>query len=233
MTPAAGPLRVLVVDDEPPILRFLRASLQSQGYIVSTAANARTALDMVRGHTADLVVLDLGLPDMDGLDVVRQIRNGGETLPIIILSSRDNESAKVTAFDLGVDDYVTKPFGIDELLARIRAAQRHRLQQEGEKPLFHAGDLSIDLVRRIVTVRGSEVKLSPREFDVLRLMAAHAGKVLTHRFMLEEIWGCDADVQYLRVYIRALRQKIEADPERPTHILTETGVGYRLREPDQ
>ena len=235
MTPAAGPLRVLIVDDEPPILRFLRASLQSQGYIVSTAANARTALDMVRRHTADLVVLDLGLPDMDGLDVVRQIRDGGETLPIIILSSRDNESAKVKALDLGADDYVTKPFGIDELLARIRAAQRHRLQEEGERPLFHAGDLSVDLVRRIVTVRGSEVKLSPREYDVLRLMVAHAGKVLTHRFMLEEIWGADADadVQYLRVYIRGLRQKIEADPERPTHILTETGVGYRLREPDQ
>ena len=233
MTPRAGPLRVLVVDDEPAILRFLRASLESQGYIVSTAADARTALEMVRKKAVDLVVLDLGLPDMDGLDVVRQIRDDGETLPIIILSSRDNKSAKVTAFDLGVDDYVTKPFGIDELLARIRAAQRHRLQQEGEKPLFHAGDLSIDLVRRIITVRGSEVKLSPREFDVLRLMAAHAGKVLTHRFMLEEIWGGDADVQYLRVYVRVLRQKIEADPERPTHILTESGVGYRLREPDQ
>jgi two-component system, OmpR family, KDP operon response regulator KdpE len=233
VTPAAGPLRILVVDDEPPILRFLRASLESQGYIVSTAADARTALEMVRKKAVDLVVLDLGLPDMDGLDVVRQIRDDGETLPIIILSSRDNESAKVTAFDLGVDDYVTKPFGTDELLARIRAAQRHRLQQEGEKPLFHAGDLSIDLVRRIVTVRGSDVKLSPREFDVLRLMAAHNGKVLTHRFMLEEIWGGDADVQYLRVYIRALRQKIEADPERPIHILTETGVGYRLCEADQ
>jgi len=231
VTPAAGPLRVLIVDDEPPILRFLRASLQSQGYIVSTAANARTALDMVRGHTADLVVLDLGLPDMDGLDVVRQIRDGGETLPIIILSSRDNESAKVKALDLGADDYVTKPFGIDELLARIRMAERHRLQQEGERPLFHAGDLSIDLVRRIVTVRGSEVKLSPREYEVLRLMVAHAGKVLTHRFMLEEVWGGDADVQYLRIYIRALRQKIEADPQRPTHILTETGVGHRLHGP--
>jgi two-component system KDP operon response regulator KdpE len=233
VTPRAGPLRVLVVDDEPAILRFLRASLESQGYIVTTAADARTALDLIRRQAADLAVLDLGLPDMDGLDVVRQIRKDGETLPVIILSSRDNESAKVTAFDLGVDDYVTKPFGIDELLARIRAAQRHRLQQEGKKPLFHAGDLSIDLVRRIVTVRGSEVKLSPREFEILRLMAAHAGKVLTHRFMLEEIWGGDADVQYLRVYIRALRQKIEADPERPAHILTETGVGYRLREPDQ
>ena len=233
MTPRAGPLRVLVVDDEPAILRFLHASLESQGYIVATAADAHTALDMVRRHTADLVVLDLGLPDMDGLDVVRQIRDGGENLPIIILSSRENESAKVKAFDLGADDYVTKPFGIDELLARIRTAQRHRLQQEGERPLFHAGDLSVDLVRRIVTVRGSEVKLSPREYEVLRLMVAHAGKVLTHRFMLGEVWGGDADVQYLRIYIRALRQKIEADPERPTLILTETGVGYRLREPDQ
>jgi two-component system KDP operon response regulator KdpE len=154
-------------------------------------------------------------------------------LPIIILSSRENEGAKVTALDLGADDYVTKPFGIDELLARIRTAQRHRLQQAGERPLFHSGDVSIDLVRRIVTVRGSEVKLSPREYEVLRLMAAHAGKVMTHRLMLREIWGGDADVQYLRIYIRALRQKIEADPERPTHILTETGVGYRLREPDQ
>lgn len=230
MTPRAGPLRILIVDDEPAILRFLRATLESQGYIVSTAANARTAMEIVRKGAVDLIVLDLGLPDMDGLDVVRQIREGGGTLPIIILSSRDNESAKVKAFDLGADDYVTKPFGIDELLARIRAAQRHRLQQEGEKPLFHAGDLCVDLVRRIVTVRGKEVKFSPREFDVLRLMVAHAGKVLTHRLMLEEIWGGDADVQYLRVYIRALREKIEADPERPTHILTETGVGYRLRE---
>jgi two-component system, OmpR family, KDP operon response regulator KdpE len=232
VTPRAGPLRVLVVDDEPAILRFLHASLESQGYIVTTAANARTALDMVRRHTADLVVLDLGLPDMDGLDVITQIRDGGENVPIIILSSRENESAKVKAFDLGADDYVTKPFGIDELLARIRAAQRHRLQEEGERPLFHASDLSVDLVRRIVTVRGNEVKLSPREYEVLRLMVAHAGKVLTHRFMLGTIWGSDADVQYLRIYIRALRQKIEADPERPTHILTETGVGYRLREPD-
>jgi two-component system, OmpR family, KDP operon response regulator KdpE len=225
-------LRILVVDDEPAILRFLRASLESQGYIVTTAANARTALDMVKRHTADLVVLDLGLPDVDGLDVVSQIRNGGETLPIIILSSRENESAKVKALDLGADDYVTKPFGIDELLARIRAAQRHRLQQEGEKPVFHAGDLCVDLVRRVVTVRNEEVKLSPREYEVLRLLVTHAGKVLTHDFILREIWGSDADVQYLRIYIRALRQKIEADPARPSHILTVTGVGYRLRESD-
>lgn len=232
MTPRAGPLRVLIVDDEPAILRFLRASLESQGYIVSVAGDARTSLDLVRKGAADLLVLDLGLPDMDGLEVVKRIRDGGASLPIIVLSSRENESAKVKALDLGADDYVTKPFGVDELLARIRMAQRHRLQQEGEKPLFHAGDLCVDLVRRIVTVRNKEVKFSPREYEVLRLMVAHAGKVLTHRFMLKEIWGNDADVQYLRIYIRSLRQKIEADPERPIHILTETGVGYRLREPD-
>jgi two-component system, OmpR family, KDP operon response regulator KdpE len=227
-----GPLRILVVDDEPAILRFLQASLESQGYTVATAANARTALDLVKRHAADLVVLDLGLPDVDGLDVIRHIREGGETLPIIILSSRENETAKVRALDLGADDYVTKPFGIDELLARIRTAQRHRLQQEGEKPLFHAGDLCVDLVRRVVTVRKEEVKLSPREYEVLRLLVAHAGKVLTHDFILREIWGSNADVQYLRIYIRALRQKIEADPARPSHILTVTGVGYRLREPE-
>ncbi len=232
MTPRTARLRILVVDDEPAILRFLRASLESRGYAVATAANGRTGLDLIRRDPTDLVVLDLGLPDMDGLDVVRQIREGGGTLPIIILSSRDNENAKVLAFDLGADDYVTKPFGIDELLARIRTALRHRLQQEGERPLFHAGDLCVDLVRRLVTVRNEEVQCSPREYEVLRLLVAHAGKVLTHDFMLQEIWGSDAHVQYLRIYIGALRQKIEAAPERPIHILTVTGVGYRLRGPD-
>ena len=233
MTPQAGRLRILVVDDEPAILRFLRVSLESRGYAVATAPNGRTALDLICRDTADLVVLDLNLPDMDGLDVVRQIREGCRTLPIIILSSRDNESAKVLAFDLGADDYVTKPFGIDELLARIRTALRHRLQQEGERPLFHAGDLCVDLVRRLVTVRNEEIQCSPREYEVLRLLVAHAGKVLTHEFILREIWGSDPHMQYIRIYIGALRRKIEKDPERPTHILTVTGVGYRLREPDQ
>jgi len=232
MTPRAGPLRVLVVDDEPAIIRFLRASLEAQGYIVSDAKDGRTALDAVRRKAADLLVLDLGLPDIDGLEVVKTLRDGGETLPIIILSSRGNESQKVEALDLGADDYIVKPFGVDELLARVRAAQRHRLQQEGERPIFRSGDLSIDVVRRIVTVRNTEVKFSPREYDVLRLLAAHAGKVLTHQFILREVWGSAADVQYLRIYVRALRQKIEAEPERPKHILTETGVGYRLRASD-
>jgi two-component system KDP operon response regulator KdpE len=228
----SGSLRILVVDDEPAIIRFLRPSLETQGYIVSAAGDASTALDAVRSGAADLVVLDLGLPDMDGLEVVKRIRGAGAALPIIILSSRDDEGAKVDALDNGADDYVTKPFGVDELLARIRMAQRHRLQQEGQRPLYRAGDLSVDLVRRIVTVRGHEVKLSPREYDVLSLLVAHAGKVLTHRFLLREIWGGDADVQYLRIYVRSLRQKIEPDPERPAYILTEVGVGYRLREPD-
>ncbi len=232
MNAHSGPLRILVVDDEPAILRFLRASLASQGYVVTIATDARTALGTVRTGAVDLVILDLGLPDEDGLDVIRSIRKDCASLPIIVLSSRDHESAKVAALDLGADDYVTKPFGVDELLARIRAAQRHRLQQEGEKPLFRCGDLAVDLVSRVVLVRDEEIKLSPREYEVLRLMIAHAGKVLTHRFMLREIWGGDADVQNLRIHIRALRQKIEAEPERPRHILTETGVGYRLRAPD-
>jgi two-component system KDP operon response regulator KdpE len=229
LTLGAGPLRILIVDDEPAILRFLRAGLGSQGYIVAEATAGAAALDAIRQRSADLVVLDLGLPDIDGLEVIRRIRSSGSTLPVIVLSSRGEEAVKVAALDAGADDYVTKPFGIDELLARIRAAQRHRLQQQGEQPVFRSGDLSVDLVRRIVTVRGREEKFSPREYEVLRLLVAHAGKVLTHRFMLREIWGADADVQYLRIYIRALRQKIERDPERPEHILTETGVGYRLR----
>jgi two-component system KDP operon response regulator KdpE len=232
MTTLAGPLRVLVVDDEPAILRFLRPGLATQGYVVSEAHDGQTALDAIRRKAVDLVVLDLGLPDMDGLDLVSKVRESGETMPIIVLSSRATEGVKVKALDLGADDYVTKPFGIDELLARIRAAQRHRLQQEGERAVFRSGDLTVDLVRRIVTVRGQEMKFSPREYEVLRLLVAHAGKVLTHRFVLREVWGGDVDVQYLRIYIRALRQKIELDPERPVHILTETGVGYRLRAPD-
>jgi two-component system, OmpR family, KDP operon response regulator KdpE len=176
-----------------------------------------------------VIVLDLGLPGISGLDIIRRLRDQGSIIPIIVLTSRTDEAGKVEALDLGADDYVTKPFGVDELLARIRAALRHRLMQQGELPVFHSGDLSVDLVRRIVTVRGAEVKLSPREYDILRFLVAHAGKVLTHRMMLREVWGGEGDVQYLRIYIRQLRQKIEPDPERPTHIQTETGVGYRLR----
>jgi len=230
---SAGAMRILVVDDEPAIRRFLRAGLGARGYIITELEMGLPALDVVRRKGTDLIVLDLGLPDIDGLDVIRRVRESGSAVPIVVLSSRDNEQGKVEALDLGADDYVTKPFGIDELLARIRAAQRHMLQQQGEHPVFRGGDLTVDLVRRVVTVRGQEVKFSPREYEVLRLLVQHAGKVLTHKTILREVWTGDTDVQYLRIYIRALRQKIELDPERPTHILTETGVGYRLRVVDQ
>jgi two-component system KDP operon response regulator KdpE len=232
MTAGTARVRVLVVDDEPAILRFLRVGLGSQGYLVMEAENAESALDVIRQRRADLLVLDLGLPDMDGLEVIRRIRDGGSMLPIIVLSSRNDEAAKVQALDLGADDYITKPFGVDELLARVRAAQRHRLQQQGEKPIFRTGDLTVDLVRRIVIVRDKELKFSPREYDLLRLLVAHAGKVLTHNMILREVWGPKADVQYLRIYIRALRQKIEVDTDKPEYIVTETGVGYRLKAPD-
>ena len=227
-----NPLRVLIVDDEPPIRRFLKTALSAQDYRVEEAGDGETALDFLKRNPVDLVVLDLGLPGMDGLEVVRRVRETGSAVPIIILSSRDDEAGKVAALDLGADDYVSKPFGMEELSARIRAALRHRLQREGEKPVFKSGDLTVDLVRRIVIARGAEVKLTPREYDLLRLLVQHAGKVLTHKLILKEVWGGETDVQYLRIYIRTLRQKLEADPEQPSLILTEQGVGYRLRAAD-
>jgi two-component system, OmpR family, KDP operon response regulator KdpE len=228
-----NPLRILVVDDEPAIRRFLNTSLGSQGYLVVDAEDGATALaKLAETPPPDVLVLDLGMPGMDGFEVIKRVREGGSSLPIVVLSVRTDEAGKVKALDLGADDYVTKPFGIDELLARIRTALRHRLQQEGERPVFKVGDLSVDLVRRVVTVGGNEVKLTPREYDILRTLVAHAGKVLTHKFLLHEVWGTETDVQYLRIYIRTLRQKIEPDPEQPRLILTEQGVGYRLKAPD-
>ncbi|MFL9829210.1 winged helix-turn-helix domain-containing protein, partial [Rhodoplanes sp. SY1] len=161
----------------------------------------------------------------------RAIRGRNERVPIVVLSSRDDEAGKVEALDLGADDYVTKPFGMEELLARMRAALRHQLQVQGERPVFRSGDLVVDLVRRIVRVGERDVKLSPKEYDLLRLLVLHAGKVLTHKYLLGELWDAHTDAQYLRVYVRQLRQKIEADPEQPRYILTETGIGYRLRAP--
>jgi two-component system KDP operon response regulator KdpE len=228
----AAPVKVLVVDDEPAIRRFLRTSLTAQGYQVSEAEDGGAALEALQRGGAEVLVLDLGLPDISGFDIIARLRGQSSALPIVVLSSRSDERGKVEALDLGADDYVTKPFGIDELLARLRAALRHRLQREGERPVFRCGELSVDLVRRIVMLGGHEVKLSPREYDLLRLFAAHAGKVLTHRFILRELWSGDADVQYLRVYIRALRHKIEPNPEQPRYIVTEQGVGYRMRAPD-
>jgi two-component system KDP operon response regulator KdpE len=232
MTAGSLPTKVLVVDDEPPIRRFLRTSLTAQGYEVVEADTAKEALGQLARNRVDVLVLDLGLPDMDGIEVLQHLRKSGSDVPVVVLSSRTNEPEKVKALDLGADDYVTKPFGIDELLARLRGALRHRLQQHGERPVFKSGDLSVDLVRRIVTMRGKELKLTPREYDLLRLLVAHAGKVLTHKFILREIWGADTDVQYLRIYIRTLRHKLEPTPETPQYILTEQGVGYRLKAPD-
>jgi two-component system KDP operon response regulator KdpE len=224
-------VRVLVIDDEPPIRKLLRMGLTSQGYEIIEAANGKAGLEQLAG-SPDLVILDLGLPDMQGLDLLRTIRARNERIPIVVLSSRDDEAGKVQALDFGADDYVTKPFGMEELLARMRAALRHQLQVQGERPVFRAGDLSVDLVRRIVKRGDREVKLSPKEYDLLRLLVQHAGKVLTHKFLLNELWNELTDAQYLRVYIRQLRQKIESDPERPQYVLTETGIGYRLRAPD-
>ena len=220
---------ILVVDDEPQIRRLLRTSLGAQGYRVLESADGRTALHMLARHAVDLVILDLGLPDIDGVELIRHLRGEGSRLPVIILSARGDERGKVLALDEGADDYVTKPFGMAELVARIRAALRHRIQEAGGEPVLRTGDLVVDLLHRRVTVAGREVRLSPKEYDILRLLVLHAGKVLTHRFLLQEVWGPAGDVQYLRIYVRQLRQKLEADPERPHHILTETGVGYRLR----
>jgi two-component system KDP operon response regulator KdpE len=225
-------LRVLAIDDEPAIRRFLRTSLTAQNYAVLEAEDGETGLAMLQRNAIDVLVLDLGLPGMGGLDVLKKLRESGSSIPVIVLSSRTDETGKVTALDMGADDYITKPFGVDELLARIRAAVRHRLQQDGERPLFKSGGLCVDLVRRIVSVRGEEVKLTPREYDILRLLVAHAGKVLTHKFILREVWGSETDVQYLRIYVRTLRQKIEHCPEQPALIQTEQGVGYRMRSAD-
>jgi two-component system KDP operon response regulator KdpE len=228
-----GPqLKVLVVDDEPPIRKLLRMGLATANYQTLEAPNGKQALALL-AENPDLIILDLGLPDMDGHELLRMIKARNERVPIVVLSSRGDEAGKVQALDYGADDYVTKPFGMEELLARLRAALRHQLQAHGERPVFRAGDLSVDLVRRIVKIGEKEIKLSPKEYDLLRTLVQHAGKVLTHRFLLGELWDELTDAQYLRVYVRQLRQKIEADPERPQYVLTETGVGYRLRPADE
>jgi two-component system, OmpR family, KDP operon response regulator KdpE len=228
---SAPPIKVLVIDDEPPIRKLLRMGLTTQGYETLEAPNGKVALELLAQNPA-LIILDLGLPDIQGHELLRMIRGRNDSVPIVVLSSRGDEDGKVQALDLGADDYLTKPFGMEELLARLRAALRHQLQAHGERPVFHSGDLSVDLVRRIVKVGDREVKLSPKEYELLRVLVQHAGKVLTHRFLLKELWDELTDAQYLRVYVRQLRQKIEADPERPQFVLTETGIGYRLRAAD-
>lgn len=223
-------VRILIVDDEPPIRKLLRVGLSTQDYAVIEAMNAKVAMELVKSEKPDLIVLDLGLPDMPGHDLLAKWRGEGLDLPIVILSSRTDEAGIVEALELGADDYVTKPFSMNELTARIRVALRHRLQSQGEKPVFQVGELSVDLVKRIVRVAGEEVKLSPKEYDILRILVQHAGRVLTHRYLLEHVWDGLTDVQYLRVYVRQLRQKIERAPDQPRYILTETGVGYRLAD---
>ncbi|UVO38508.1 response regulator transcription factor [Bradyrhizobium arachidis] len=228
---SAAPIKVLVIDDEPPIRKLLRMGLSTQGYEILEASSGKIALEKLSEEPA-LIILDLGLPDIQGHELLRTIRARNESVPIVVLSSRGDEAGKVQALDLGADDYLTKPFGMDELLARLRAALRHQLQVQGERPVFRTGDLSVDLVRRIVKLGEREIKLSPKEYDLLRVLVQHAGKVLTHRFLLKELWDELTDAQYLRVYVRQLRQKIEADPERPQYVLTETGIGYRLKAGD-
>jgi two-component system KDP operon response regulator KdpE len=223
-------VKILVVDDEPPIRKLLRLGLSTQGYSVVEAMNATAAIEQIALTQPDLVVLDLGLPDLSGYELLRRWRDERSDLPVVILSSRTDEGGIVQALELGADDYITKPFGMNELVARIRVALRHRLQQQGERPIFETGGLSVDLVKRIVKVDGKEVKLSPKEYEILRVLVQHAGKALTHRFLLAQVWGGSTDVQYLRVYVRQLRQKIERLPDQPQYITTETGVGYRLRE---
>jgi two-component system KDP operon response regulator KdpE len=221
--------RVLVVDDEPAIRRFLRVSLSAHGYVVFEADNGQAALSAIVADRPDLIILDLGLPDLDGVEVTRLLREWTH-IPIIILSVRGQEADKIAALDAGADDYLTKPFGAGELLARMRVALR-RAGQSGLQPVFTSGDLTVDLVRRMVTVAGQEVQLTPTEYDLLRVLVTYAGKVLTHRQLLREVWGLgyEQEMHMLRVNVSNLRRKIEPDPARPRYILTEPGVGYRLR----
>ncbi len=229
----ASSIKILVVDDEPPIRKLLRVGLGTEGYTILEAGSGREANELLKQTRPDLILLDLGLPDIQGHDLLAKWRDELFDLPILILSSRADEAGIVKALELGADDYVTKPFGTRELVARIRVALRHRLQQQGERAVFQTGELSVDLVKRIVRVAGKEVKLSPKEYDILRILVQHSGKVLTHQHLLNQVWNGATDVQYLRVYVRQLRQKIEKTPDQPQYIMTETGVGYRLREGEE
>jgi two-component system KDP operon response regulator KdpE len=222
-------LRVLVVDDERAIRRFLRTSLTAYHYVIYEASSGQEALTAVIAHRPDLLILDLGLPDMDGIEVIRQLREW-TPLPIIVLSVRERESDKINALDAGADDYLTKPFGIGELMARLRVAVRRTASAESE-PVFSLEGLQVDLARRRVTSQEKEVQLTPTEYDLLRVMVLNAGKVLTHRQLLRQVWGLgyEDEMHLLRVNISNLRRKIEPEPNRPYYIVTEPGVGYRLR----
>jgi two-component system KDP operon response regulator KdpE len=226
--------RILVVDDEPQIRRFLRLGLEGHGYAVLEARTAEAALRLAVSENPSLVVLDLGLPDREGFEVLSALREWSQ-VPVLVLSVRAREGEKVRAFDLGADDYVVKPFGMAELLARIKAALRRRQDGAAREPVFRVGGLEVDLAHRMVRVDEAEVRLSPKQYRLLQVLVTNAGKVITHRQLLSEVWGAGhaEDIQYLRVFIRKLRSRIEADPARPRYLLTELGVGYRLRTPEQ
>jgi two-component system, OmpR family, KDP operon response regulator KdpE len=221
--------RILIVDDEPQIHRFLKPSLTAAGYGVITAANGREALKSVAQHAPDAVVLDLGLPDMDGKHVIAEVREWSK-VPILVLSARDRESEKIEALDLGANDYINKPFGVGELMARLRAALRHREQSGGSPNELSVGPIVMDMAAHSVLRSGNTVHLTPKEFDLLAMLLRNRGRVITHRQLLTSVWGPahTEDLQYLRVFIGQLRQKLEADPEKPRIIVTETGIGYRI-----
>ena len=224
--------RVLVVDDENSIRRYLRAALSAQGFTVYEAANGEEAVNAVLSNRPDIIILDLGLPDFDGIEVTRRLREWSQT-PIIILSVREAENDKIAALDAGADDYLTKPFGTGELMARMRVVMR-RLANKSDEPVIQVDDLKMDLSRRLVTVNEQEISLTPTEYDILRLLMQNAGKVLTHRQLLRQVWGTayESEMHLLRVNISNLRRKIETDPARPYYLVTESGVGYRLRVQD-
>ena len=224
-------IRVLVVDDEAAILRFLKPALEANAYELTSAGTVAEALKRVAAEVPDIVVLDLGLPDGDGKDVIKRVREWSD-VPIVVLSARDRESEKINALDLGADDFVNKPFGVGELMARMRTALRHRIQRKAETPVFRIGELEIDSVRHRTSRAGQELKLTPKEFELLSFLARHAGKVITHKQILAAVWGPahTEDTQYLRVYVGHLRQKIEEQPDDPRIIVTEPGIGYRIAE---
>ena len=224
---------ILVIEDDLPIRRFLRASLSGEGYRLAEAETGQQGLSLAAALPPDLIILDLGLPDMDGLQIIEELRRWSQ-VPIIILSARDQERDKVIALDRGADDYLSKPFGMDELLARLRVALRHQARLSGPPAgaatRFSVGDLTVDLEARRVFIRGQEVHFTPIEYRLLTTFVQHAGKVLTHRFLLQEVWGPghSEEIHYLRVFTANLRRKLEVDPARPRYLLTEQGVGYRL-----
>lgn len=227
------PARLLLVDDEPQIVRALTPALIAAGYAVETAATGEAALSLMAGNPSDVLILDLGLPDIDGKQVIQRVREWSEA-PIIVLSARDLETEKIAALDLGADDFVNKPVGVGELLARVRASLRGRERRFTAQTSIKTGDLEVTFATRRVRIQGHEVRLTPREYDLLRTLARHAGRVVTHRQVITAVWGPDAqvDAQFVRVLVAQLRQKLELEPSSPRLVLTEPGVGYRLKAED-